>query len=457
MAIDKLELKRDINRMATRIFTLSASLVFFLIILSGCSSTASIANTKAVSTQMPTLIPTITTSPSASVLHTPSEENTFLKTQCIQVQNSLPQGHNANGFLVFQDQNGYPPSTNILDLKNNSLYLANQPQERIYLGDASPDGKWIAYERYYVGKDNNKNSKSEFVIASLDPDLQQFAPDKIMTMDSKWLFPRWLGNTHILIIIPDPSSQNVVASTVLVWNPFTNEKKIIRPEFPDIYEISGAINPSWGYGVVLYNPTLTRAFYLTGSGVTSVGYQLWDMEKGESIAKFELYNNTNIPPRWSLDGSRLALVDGQGDGEISIIEADGKISQLTHVGESLKYWEIQNLNWSPDGQYIAFSLWSKLSDSDTKADNKIATLAIADIKTGKVVDTCIPIGNDYGMRNLDMLWSPTDKQLVVKDESAHDYNNPNSYNRLILVDLEQGVAAQVAEFMNPFGWMIPQK
>jgi Tol biopolymer transport system component len=438
------------------------SLLILTILFTGCQSVPAEAPTQMTTNVIATIAYPTITSPTDTLEIKATEVNPYLQVQCLSVQDALPPGFSSDGILVMQNikENHQISEVYGLDLHNNNRFQVNQPWEDILEGEASPDGKWIFYKRYIWDDLQKKYTKIEIVVASLEGQLLQLTPEVVLPDNPDWFFPnnyRWISNDQLLVRIPDPSSQNVVASTVLVWNPFTNEKKIIRPEFPDVYEISGAINPSWGYGVVLYNPMLTRAFYLTGSGVTSVGYQLWDMEKGESIATFELYNDTDIPPRWSPDGSRLALVDGQGDGEISIIEADGKISQLTHVGDSLKYWEIQNLNWSPYGQYIAFSLWSKLSDSDRKADKKIATLAIADIKTGKVVDTCIPIGNDYGVRNLDIFWSPTDKQLVVKDESAHDYNNPNSYNRLILVDLEQGVAAQVAEYMEPFGWMIPQE
>jgi hypothetical protein len=50
-----------------------------------------------------------------------------------------------------------------------------------------------------------------------------------------------------------------------------------------------------------------------------------------------------------------------------------------------------------------------------------------------------------------IVWSPDGKQLIVRDESV------KGYSRLILVDIERGIAVQVAENMELFGWMIPQE
>ena len=388
---------------------------------------------------------------------TPTKSNPYLITQCISVQTTIPKDLTSDAVLIMQNIVDRPQIKENygLDLATNSLFLISQPWEGIMGGKISPDGKWIAYKRSYWDNSLEEYTHTEIVVAALDAKTFELIPRKVVPDNPDWFFlteSEWINDSQLLMGIRDqlqPSDSST--NTVLIWNPISNEKQIIRPEFPDIYKASGAINPYWGYGVVLYNPRLTQALYLTGNGVSSVVYQLWDIEKQKSIAEYELINNYDIPPRWSPDGSRLALIDGHGDGEISIIEADGEISQLTHVGDNLKYWEIQNLSWSSDGQYIAFSLWSKLSDSGKNPDDKIATLAIADTQTGKVVDTCIPVSTEYGAQTMKLFWSPDSSQLVVKDESVEDYN------RLILIDLEQGIAAQIGEFMEPFGWMVPQE
>jgi hypothetical protein len=50
-----------------------------------------------------------------------------------------------------------------------------------------------------------------------------------------------------------------------------------------------------------------------------------------------------------------------------------------------------------------------------------------------------------------IVWSPDGRQLIVRDESVADTS------RLILVDIERGIAVQVAENMKLFGWMVPQE
>lgn len=387
---------------------------------------------------------------------TSTETNPHLDTQCMPILESIPAGFTSEGVLVAQNQARLrPPSREvyILDIKNNRNVLANLPMEGIQFGKTSPDGKWIAYSRNFWDSAGENIVSEDITISSLNGQTYKFSPKKVVQNNPDWLFlltKEWLDNNHLLVGLNVPNQNILGTLTVFVWDPFTGEKQVIKPDFPELYDTQTHPFPSWGYGVVVYNPSLTRALYFRSEdGLSGFQYVLWDMNKGESIASFPIYDVT-IDPRWSPDGTKVAIVDYKDQEEISIIDDDGQLSQLTHIGDSYKYVGIRNLYWSPDGNHIAFSLWSKLSDDDVKTDAHIATLAVADATTGKVTNTCIPIGANYG-GNLDMVWSPNGKQLVVKDESV------DNYNRLILVDIERGVAMQIAENMDPFGWMVPQE
>lgn len=416
------------------------------LMFSGCQSSNIESTLKETPSQTPMAIKLTTpTFEYTSTVVTTVENPNFVK-QCIPLIDKLPDDYIISGVLVVQNDQGDPPTAEVylMDFDDKSVTLVNQINERIFPGYTSRDGRWIAYERYFKAEDGGKDSENEFVIVELNSSQRSVVTNKILKIEKGWSLIQWQDNDRLLVHISDPANENWVTSTVMIWNPFTGEKQIIRPDFPDMYELSPL---SWGYGAVVYNPQGTRAIYLDNDYL----YILWDIQKSESIATFELIGYYDIPPRWSPDGESLALVDNRG--EISVISADGQIRRLTHLDDLYDFPDrnIYNLNWSPEGSKIAISLWTKDHDSDTASGDHIATLAIVDTATEKVVDTCLPISNEYGMRNLEMFWSPNGKQLIVKDESVDDYN------RLILVDLERKIAAQVAEDMEPFGWMIPQE
>lgn len=63
--------------------------------------------------------------------------------------------------------------------------------------------------------------------------------------------------------------------------------------------------------------------------------------------------NTNNPPTWSPDGTRLAFATAAGVGRGDIYSADlvkGSVTQLTQTGA-----DIFSPHWSPDGAFLAFT------------------------------------------------------------------------------------------------------
>jgi hypothetical protein len=429
-------------------------LLLLVVVLTGCASNANVptppqvvSTNTTVNTETP-LPPTITPTPQA----TPTATNPYLSEQCLPVLESIPADLDTQGVLVMQNEKADPPSKEvyILDMKTNKSVLANQPLEGIYSGDVSPDGKWITYRRFFWDSNGKSTDRTDFVIASVDGQQDKLVPKEIIQEDPSWLLSQWLDNTHLLIGLNTQNPKIQGTLTVLVWDPFSGTKRVIRPELPVLYDTQlMAPFPSWGYGVVVYNPALTRALYLYAEDSSSAfQYALWDMEKREGIATFPLLNE-RIIPRWSPDGSKVAIVGYAKRDEIFFIQENGQQSQLTNIEDSYEYLAVNNLYWSPDGSHIAFSLWTKLSDNDKKGEESIDNLAVADVATGKVTNYCIPIGRHHP--KIRIVWSPDGRQLIVRDESVADTS------RLILVDIERGIAVQVAENMELFGWMVPQE
>jgi Tol biopolymer transport system component len=88
-------------------------------------------------------------------------------------------------------------------------------------------------------------------------------------------------------------------------------------------------------------------------GGVSVVQQLWilDLARGRA-GQLLLSNASDIHPRWSPDGSRLAFSSNRtGRYEIWTVAADGSGARQVTDGPGEKTWP----TWSPDGKRILFT------------------------------------------------------------------------------------------------------
>jgi dipeptidyl aminopeptidase/acylaminoacyl peptidase len=207
---------------------------------------------------------------------------------------------------------------------------------------------------------------------------------------------------------------------------------------------------------VIYDPTMTQAIYprFVAEEKELLTYGLWDMSNNELIASFEnifavpaIQNNIFPSPHWSPDGSQFVfegafmVSDTLVQFELYRVNREGQIEQLTHL-TSLLIVDSSNLSWSPDGRYLAIFLnkWG-----GTIADAESSRLAVLDMETLQITDYCIQV-SQIGVMSATPLWSPGSTQLLITDLG---------YSHVILVDLVQGFAAQIAQNMEAVGWMLP--
>jgi WD40 repeat protein len=273
----------------------------------------------------------------------------------------------------------------------------------------------------------------------------------------------WLDNQRVVINLAamDPQENTMKKpSTLLLLNPFSGERQILRPDYPKYYDKSFTTVPDWeGWGGVVYDPTFTRAIYprLMGDTDENYTYALWDLSKKQLVTTLEEifsdYAGDNIypMPRWSPDGSQF-VVDGlvafpdHVESETYLVSKDGLVKQLNHL---YPYGGVFTSisSWSPDGRYLATYL---ATDEVGYEQTKVV---VVDIETLDITDFCLPItygGEGYGIGTPTSMpvWSPDGTQFLVVDWYSSDHQS------VILVDIAQGFAAKIAEDMQPVGWML---
>jgi hypothetical protein len=151
-----------------------------------------------------------------------------------------------------------------------------------------------------------------------------------------------------------------------------------------------------------------------------------------------------------LQSSRVQVLLPTGVSAVGLISSDGEITKLSRMNPEYVPPEVRKqdyfayyYSWSPDGEHVA--LWLKDADSEE------ITLAILDIQTGVITDTCIPAG--YNPRDIRTLptpaWSPDSSSLVVAANSEPETGDFEA----MLVDLSGAAAYRIAQNRFPAGWL----
>lgn len=460
-------------------------LIYFLILVlqSGCYgngpsiSTSSVTDAptqhieltstvKAIPTQSIEPIAT-TASPTESQVPTYPPE-TRMKSECLDVESIPIQKVGSSGILIlenraFRDDGFLEPGTFQLDMKSGQMTEITMADENQVEHIISPNREWVAYE--YVTYDTAGNiAKTELMVANAKGQLLS-----VMPWEEGWIeMPAWLDNERLVINLSGlnlEESAGEKPATMLVLNPFNGERQILKPDFPRFlnapYATSLPFLPFWeGWSGVIYDPTLTRAIYprFIGDKDEMYTYAVWDLSKRRLIVTLEdifvRFSDSNFypMPKWSPDGSRFVFqgfIPTQDPRKIELYEVSraGQTTQLTHLSSVAYIWE-SSYSWSPDGRHIAMFLGPPLGAAFEKA-----RVAVLDTETLNVIDYCVNItfsGEGYGAGGpiWSPIWSPDGRQFVITDwyEKQH--------RRVILVDLEKNFATQIAEDMEPVGWMV---
>jgi hypothetical protein len=362
-------------------------------------------------------LPTRTTTSYPTIRSTTTTTTNFIK-QCIVIQPETPLGNVANGMgtvsLNFLD---VPPY--LFNLRTEKKYdLPTKNDGTIYSMQESPNGKMLAYLEVY--RDQAGDRMKYIWVVNSEAEMQA-----ITSFDVEWTWWRWLDNEHIEAYwykAPTPG-------TVVVLNPFTAEKKVIVPNFsnlyPGIYE-----RPHW---TVMYSSDLQRALYLSnGDDKYPSGVIMWDTSSKKALWQMSSYRAWANRPAWSPKGDQAAVIV---DSTLFRIDRDGRTFPLSLE----KYDDSGDFNWSPDGSYIAF--WGRSSQQADKAQ-----LLLLDTRTNQITDYCI---ESESYNNLAPVWSPDSQQFVI-NIVARKYPMDTE---TIFVNIKEFLAFQIPTNTTPGMWM----
>lgn len=400
------------------------------------------------STLSPTRPPTatVTPQPSATSQFPPESRIQF---NCLDIS-STGTGWGKSSSVVVLD-NWMGDDDYLLDMSTGEIAPINKVGERTLAFAVSPDRAWFAYDRVRFDKDDPHHiTQDELIISDTSGQVKIAIP-----WEKGWVgIPGWLDNQWLVINISglDPLESALrKPAHLLAINPFTGERKILAPDFPDIHTFDMFDWENWSR--TMYDPTLTRVVYLTE--YDNFSYVLWDLENDREItrlpARIPMWNYIPIP-RWSPDGSRFvveAWIPEEKRLELFQVSRDGESERLTNLypyGQAT----LAQYSWSPDGRHLAALLDTGLGL------NPELELVVLDTETKEITNYCLKITYFHQAPKIEdswsdnpplPIWSPDGTQLLVR-------NRTGMFNwQVILVDLTRGSAAVIAENMEPMGWL----
>jgi hypothetical protein len=327
-------------------------------------------------------------------------------------------------FVVGKGLTGAPSR---LDLATMVLQPIKTPENTIQGGyQVSPNRQQVASWKSYFDANEHKTSVSVVIEDNTGKTLAE-VPGDLEAWDAFY----WLDNERIVI---------GTYSQPYVLNPFTGEAFDISEWYA---QSPGGlhIGPVWETNGV-FDKKLNLLFYIQ-EGLKML---LWDIEKQQILATLQP-QVSYVPgdrPKWAWDDSQLVIgykMSKNASDELFSISRDGQLIQLTELGKYYPRVRISKLNWSPDGQQIAFFF------KDYSNQENPWQLAILYIKTHEVTNYCGLAG--WMRPPVEPIWSPDGNQLLIgraeMDEVAYS---------TILIDLSQGYAAKLADNLVPSGWMV---
>jgi WD40 repeat protein len=413
-----------------------------IFLLTGCSGNSVLPTFTPVPSNVtsaftPTPYFTTALTPPASTL-VPATSSTIpteahLKFECLEVNKSLPSNSRAKDTIIFV-QSDDPKQAYLWNMETGDKKMIPVKENEILRDFAiSPDNKLLAYTRSTINGTTTVSKNLEII--SLVGELHEVIPVEINMVS----LSGWLDNQRLIF---RESFEPI--STQIVLNPFTGQRQELLPDFPNIYDNNPGLD--WkNQGIIVFDPTITRVVY---AGLPA-DLILMDLTNKLVIARISPVPIADSIPEWSPDGEQFVITNADITNpenlhyELYSIGRNGQVNQLTNLAAYYKKTFILSYNWSPDGRYIAFWL------EDRYEQTGIVSLAVLDTVNLDVTNYCLKSTYEGYSVPPPLFWSPDGKYLVIEVVNQND----KDISRLILVDIVEGAATQIAENLTPVGWI----
>lgn len=372
------------------------------------------------STKNPIIPPTVTF----------TVKNEVIVQQCLQKVSGMPNNIVSSGILVTRQQG---VELMIFDFINQ---WKREITDNILSAGVSPNGKWLTYETI-------NNNQQQLVTESADGEKKYKVIRERYWNITNHIF--WLDNLRIWF--PETSTTQPSPS-VLVLDPFTGKKELLKTNYPGIMDFynfgTGPIRLPFGYSSAIYDSSLNYVIYPEYDQTNGYYQTLWNRKSQEVIVKVPgngYFQNLPI----MMEGQNWFLLVGypsleKPNNEWLKVSLDGRIELLTTFGEAgIKYLIKNDAALSPDGKILAFdlSIW-KPDQSAIESTH----LILLNLETHQVIDTCLSA--DW------ITWS-LDGQYIAISTPA----DKKTINNILLIDISKKRVYQLmsGKMLLPVGWM----
>lgn len=419
-----------------------------LLILSGCMSSlqppvsTAIPATRVTNHTQPLVIhPTLTNMPLVPSSTTVAK---LVEPACLSIQSDLPAKYSYEGNLLLID-----PESSSEDWL--SLYKTHSEESILlpYRGPASP----------VVSPNRTQFAVQSYEERSIDIFSTSGEILKSIPMQENWgWLADWVNNQQIAIVMSEPSDNPRYVkypASVLILDPFTEQTQVLLPDYPYIDRANQMTQFGGLWGSTIYDPSLSRVVYAGARNLS--GYMFYSLTEGKILAEIPSPSRRALPI-WFSNGVQF-IVLGEDFYKVS---ASGETKKITwfnpnydidkNAGWSyfINYFIKNYYSLSPNENFLAF--WFGKREENISWDQTTFTLAILNLETGEIIDTCIELSN-YTHEDLPPyaypIWSPDSKKLLVSAKYPQEGERD-----LVLIDLEKYAAYQLQSDLIPAGWLV---
>jgi hypothetical protein len=372
----------------------------------------------------------------ATAKETTAAPHRLLTRICSDVDKSYSWDNIISGKLVLVSQS--ERENKFLDMNTGvSFPVLEDKNSYSYNLSVSPDGNWFAYD-----------SEDELGIKSLI--VQSANRNKSYTSPKDGIIAYWLNNEKLVLWHP---SGNGFLDYISVFNPFKLTKSVLGNDYPNI--IPEDIGWDHWPSLTIFDPSLQRLVYV---GIHGGNYHpgdhelvLWDRRNNQPITKINDFGYTPVRPIWKSDGSGLVFVRALTgfdppirQDEWLFLSSNGEVKQITYLKEMFQSPSIFSASLSPDERFLAFVLATNFSRKFGE-DNDVRLLVL-DMSTMELMDYCLTA--EHFSR---LIWSPDSRYLAFSQPMKND-----DVQTLVL-DVMNGSAFVVADYLRPEGWLNTEK